>query len=61
MPKKESAAGNYIESVTVSFRKDEQYINSIRVVEKGGDSTLLSFKDTILNNEIPDKAWQVKP
>jgi outer membrane lipoprotein-sorting protein len=61
VPKKENVAGNYIRSVTVSFRKDEKYINSIRVVEKEGDSTLLSFKGTTLNGEVPDKAWQVKP
>ena len=56
-----NAARNFIESVAVTFRDDERYIKAIEIVEKGGDSTSIAFRDTILNGDIPENAWQVEP
>ena len=61
VPLEKSMIRNFIDSVTVTFRQDERYTQSVRIVEKGGDSTLLIFKNTKLNSEIHDDAWKVKP
>jgi hypothetical protein len=47
--------------VTVVFRKDERYIHQIFIEEKNGDSTLLTFVDTLLNIPVGAEAWEVKP
>ena len=60
-PKPATLAGNVIKSVTVDFRKDEQYINKIFIEEKGGDTTSLLFVDTRLNIPVEDSAWKAGP
>lgn len=61
IPKPSTFAGNVIKSVTVDFRKDEQYINRIFIEEKSGDTTSLVFVDTHLNIPIEPTAWRVAP
>ena len=60
-PRAATFAGNVIKSVTVDFRKDEQYINRIFIEEKSGDATNLSFVDTQLNIPLEDSVWKVNP
>ncbi|MBU1713004.1 MAG: outer membrane lipoprotein carrier protein LolA [Proteobacteria bacterium] len=60
-PRAATFAGNVIKSVTVDFRKDEQYINRIFIEEKSGDTTKLSFVDTQLNIPLEDSVWKVNP
>lgn len=60
-PKPATFAGNVIKSVTVDFRKDEQYINRIFIEEKGGDTTSLLFVDTRLNIPVEASAWKAAP
>lgn len=60
-PRAATFAGNVIKSVTVDFRKDEQYINRIFIEEKSGDTTNLSFIDTHLNIPLEDSIWKVDP
>jgi outer membrane lipoprotein-sorting protein len=59
IPDKPAAA--YLKKITLTFRSDEQYIDSIRIDEAGGDSTFMRFEDTVINGEIDDQAWKVKP
>ncbi|MFH2046187.1 MAG: outer membrane lipoprotein carrier protein LolA [Pseudomonadota bacterium] len=61
VPKTETFAGNVIKSVTVDFRKDEQYIQKIFIEEKSGDTTSLMFVDTNVNIEIEPAAWRLIP
>jgi outer membrane lipoprotein-sorting protein len=61
VPREGSFAEAAIESVTVVFGSDERYIREMHIAEKGGDSTLLSFVDTLLNAPIDPSAWQVEP
>jgi len=61
IPKPATLAGNVIKSVTVDFRKDEQYINRIFIEEKGGDTTSLLFVDTRLNIPVEASAWKAGP
>jgi len=60
-PKPATIAVNVIKSVTVDFRKDEQYINRIFIEEKGGDTTSLLFVDTHLNIPVEASAWKAGP
>ena len=60
-PRAATFAGNVIKSVTVDFRKDEQYINRIFIEEKSGDTTNLSFVDTHLNIPLEESVWKVNP
>jgi hypothetical protein len=60
-PRTATFAGNVIKSVTVGFRKDEQYIDRIFIEEKSGDKTNLSFIETHLNIPLEDSVWKVDP
>jgi outer membrane lipoprotein-sorting protein len=60
IPKEKSMARNFIQRVTVLFQDDQQYIKEINILEKSNDSTLLTFIDARLNQEISPKAWEVK-
>jgi len=59
-PRKNTTAYNTISSVRIIFGKDERYIREIYIKEKGGDSTLLRFNDTMLNIPIDDAVWDAK-
>lgn len=61
VPRSNSLAYNVIKSVTIVLREDERYIHQIRIEEKGGDSTILTFVDTLFNVPIDSSAWEVKP
>jgi outer membrane lipoprotein-sorting protein len=59
-PRQGGLTQQVIESVSVVFESDERYIREIHIMEKGGDSTLLTFTDTQLNAPIDSSAWDVK-
>ncbi len=61
IPRENTMAYNIISYVRIVFREDERYLCEIYIKEKGGDSTLLRFNDTMLNTPINDAAWEVKP
>ena len=61
VPREGGFAEALIERVTVAFEKDERYIRQMHIAEKGGDSTLLTFVDTLLNAPIDPSAWEVEP
>jgi len=61
VPRSNSLAHNVIHSVTIVLREDERYVNQIQIEEKGGDSTTLTFVDTLFNVPIDSTAWEVKP
>ena len=60
-PRENTAAYNIISYVRIVFREDERYLREIYIKEKGGDSTLLRFTNTLLNTPINVAAWEVKP
>ena len=61
IPRKTAVASDVISSVTVVFREDERYIYQIYIEEKSGDSTLLTFVDTLLNIPLDAAVWMAKP
>ena len=60
-PRENTAAYNIISYVRIVFREDERYLREIYIKEKGEDSTLLRFTNTLLNTPINVAAWEVKP
>jgi outer membrane lipoprotein-sorting protein len=60
IPREGALAEKVIGSVTIIFEGDERYLRQIRVVEKRGDSTLLTFLDTLLNAPIDPSAWKAE-
>jgi len=60
VPRQTSLAKNMISSVSIVLHSDERYIRQIRILETSGDSTLLSFVDTLLNTPIDPSAWVVE-
>lgn len=61
IPRETTGIHSVINRVTIVFREDEQYIYQIYIEEKSGDSMLLTFVDTQLNDPINAAAWEVKP
>ena len=60
IPRRTALAQDAIDSLTVVFESDESYIRQIRIVEKRGDSTLLTFVDTLLDSPIDPSAWKAE-
>ena len=46
-----------MKAVTVTFRGDGRYIAAIRIDERGGDTTLLTFEATEINVPLDAEAW----
>ncbi len=59
-PKVNNVAGKIIKSITISLREDEKYLRQIKILELSGDSTTITFKDTIFNAPINDTDFEVK-
>jgi outer membrane lipoprotein-sorting protein len=52
-PKGNNIAGKIIKSITISLREDEKYLRQIKILELSGDSTTITFKDTVFD-PVPD-------
>lgn len=59
-PREDSLTQAMLDSVTVIFERDERYIEQIRIEEAAGDSTILTFLDTLLNRPIDPSAWKLE-
>jgi outer membrane lipoprotein-sorting protein len=60
IPRDTAIAKEVIDRVTVEFDRDERYIWRIHIFEKGGDRTLITFENTLLNAPIAAAAWKVE-
>ena len=47
---KSSKEKKYIDHILISFEADTHYTNAVDIVEKGGDSTRLTFFNMLINN-----------
>lgn len=52
-PKGNNVAGKIIKSITIGLREDEKYLRQIKILELSGDSTTITFKDTVFD-PVPD-------
>lgn len=60
IPRENTFPYSVISRVTVIFREDRRYIQSIYIEEKSGDNTFLSFIDTRLNLPLDAAVWEVQ-
>lgn len=60
IPKENNAAGRIIKGITISFREDERYLKQIKILEAGGDSTIIIFKGTVFNVPAESLDFEVK-
>lgn len=61
VPRAGSFTEKVIRRVVLTFREDRRYLKEILIEERTGDSTRMTFTNTILNAVIPDSAWKVTP
>ncbi len=60
IPHADVVSAAVIKAVTIRFMPDQSYIESLRIEEKNGDQSFLSFTDTILNVKIDPSAWKIE-
>jgi outer membrane lipoprotein-sorting protein len=60
-PKPSSVMAQAIRSVTVTMQADARYVSSIRIEDRGGDTTAIRFLNPLLNEPIDPRAWEVEP
>ena len=48
-----------LKAVTVVFREDARYVASIRIDDRSGDVTTLTFADTEINVPLDPAAWEL--
>jgi len=60
-PKPSSIMGKVISWIQVTFGPDERNIDSMVVHESAGDTTVLNFTNTRLNQPVPKKTWEIPP
>ena len=61
VPREMSPVKKIIELITVTFREDERYLQKVLFQEVSGDSTLLIFKNTLLNAPVDENNFKVRP
>jgi len=60
VPNQSNPAFSLIKNVKVYFENDDRYLREIRIEEKSGDSTVLSFSSVKVNMPINSSAWELK-
>ncbi len=53
-------AADYLRTVEVQLRPDGRYLDQVRILERSGDQTSISFVDTVLNPVLPAAIWDVR-
>jgi len=59
-PRTDSPNAKVIRQVKVTIRDDLRYVQAIYIEDCSGDSTVLTFIDTVLNEPVPPETWRVK-
>lgn len=60
-PRGNNEAGKVIKSITITFREDQTYLQQIRMQERSGDITTITFTNTLLNAPLNDSDFEVHP
>jgi len=50
----------YVTEVQLWLRPDGQYLDRVKIEEKEGDTTLITFTNTVINQTLPDSIWDVE-
>jgi outer membrane lipoprotein-sorting protein len=60
MPKETNFSRKIVKSITITFREDEKYLEKIKIVEMSGDSTTITFENTVIDVPIDSRFFEVK-
>jgi len=60
-PKPGAVTAKALRAVQVSLQTDLRYLDSVQIEDLNGDSTIIRFSQTILNEPIAARAWEVQP
>jgi len=60
VPRETSNVKKIIKTITITFREDRKYLQKVRFDEVGGDSTTITFTNTLFNAPIKDSDLEVK-
>jgi outer membrane lipoprotein-sorting protein len=60
-PRGNNDAGKVIRSITITFREDQTYLQQIRMQERSGDVTTITFTNTLLNAPLNNSDFDVQP
>ena len=60
-PRSTNDAGKVIKSITITFREDQTYLQQIRMQERSGDVTTITFTNTFLNAPLDNSDFEVRP
>ncbi len=58
-PHTDSPNAQVIKQVRVTIREDLRYVQAIGIEDMSGDTTLITFIDTVLNAPVPAETWKV--
>jgi len=61
VPKADSMVAKMIARIGISFEPDERYIDTMSIDESGGDSTVVHFINTKINQPIGEETWEMPP
>lgn len=59
-PLENTPAADYLETVEVQLLPDGHYLDNVRILERSGDTTIITFTNTVLNQVLPDSTWDVR-
>ncbi|GEM_PF-793645 len=59
-PHADSLNAHVIKQVLVTIRDDLRYVQAIRIDDSSGDTTVITFIDTVLNKAVPAETWKVR-
>ncbi len=60
-PRQQSVFADLIDEIEVKFREDARYIEKLTILEADGDRSVIEFKNTSLDVELPPETWEVRP
>ena len=59
-PLPDNMSAKIIKDITVGLDEGERYLHWIKIVETGGDTTTMTFMDTVFNGPLKDSYFEVK-
>jgi outer membrane lipoprotein-sorting protein len=60
LPREDTVIGKAIRSISIGLGEDRRYLKWIKILEAGGDSTTITFHNTVLNAPLKDGDFEVK-
>jgi hypothetical protein len=61
VPRPDSFAAKAVRRIELRFRADRRYLEGMTIEDLGGDCTIMTFTNTVLNSVIEPKVWEVRP